>query len=140
LKARGLNWTLAKISNSRLNDVVLHLNKSDHNRLVTIHCLPRFYSKKLTGGYFSSAVNASYVHQISPILHANNHLTLLYNPMWSVQVDWHHIGCDTDLKLPTHAAVNYQIWQFLVTTLNQRLRSFPTESRAKTSPSSTPYK
>jgi hypothetical protein len=82
-------------------------------------------------GYFSWAFNTSFLHQIWQRLHENNHPTSYYTPVWYVLTDWHHIYRGSDPKRPTQTAFNYQIWQFMLTTLNQLLGSFRDESRAK---------
>jgi hypothetical protein len=82
------------------------------------------------GGYFAYAFNASKLHQIWQNLHANAHLTFLYNLVWSIQADCQHNSRDVGLKGPPLAALNCQIWLFMVPTLKQRLRSFPAELRA----------
>ena len=95
---------------------------------------PDFAWKWCLSGYFSGAFNALYVHQIWQHLNQNDHLTPLYPRVWHVQAEWHNNGPDGDLKWPTQTALNCQIWQFMMSTLNQRLRSFPTESRTEIFP------
>jgi len=58
----------------------------------------------------------------------NDFLTTLYPRVWPIHSEWQHNGPDASLKWPPQAALNCQIWQFMVPTLNQRLGSLPTES------------
>ena len=94
-------------------------------------CLGGYFLGAFNTSYFLGAFNTSYLHQIWQNLHANDHLTFLYNPIWSAQDDWHHNSRDVGLKWLTAAPFNRHIWQFMVLTLNQQLGSFPVEPRAK---------
>jgi len=80
--------------------------------------------------YFSGAFNASYVHQIWQYLNQTNHLTSLYTPVLSVQANWHHSSRSADLKWPPHAALNYQIWQFM-TYFEPTVRILPNQIKGQ---------
>jgi len=127
------NWTFAKITNLKPNDAVLQKKKRTTQHIVwsLFIFFSNFSWKGCLSGYFSCAFKASLLHQIWSNLYTNDHLIFFYNPTWFVQVDWHHKGRGADLKWSPQAALNCQIWQFMVPTSNQWLRSFPIESRSK---------
>jgi hypothetical protein len=110
-EARRLNWTLAKIPNSRLNAVILHKKKRTIWNVVwsLFIVFLVFARKSYLNDKFLRTFIASYVHQIWQHLHVNDHLTFIYNLMWSVHADGHHRGCGIGLKWPTQAALICQI-------------------------------
>jgi len=89
-----------------------------------------FACKDCSRGNFSRAFNSSSLHQIWQNLHENYGLKFDYPPVWSFLTNWHHNSHRTGSNKPTQIALNYQIWQFMITTLSQWLRSFGAESRA----------
>jgi hypothetical protein len=100
--------------------------------LVTVHLIPYFFLlNNRLGSYFVSVCNASNLQQTWQTLHANDHLTSLYTPVWSSLANWHHVSYRVGLKRPNHAPFNCQIRQFMMLILSQQLRFFLTELRAK---------
>jgi hypothetical protein len=73
-------------------------------RLVTIHYLLYFSGKTGPVTSFAGAFNALNVHQISPNLHENDPLQLLYSSISIVQSERQLIGAGTGLNMPTQAA------------------------------------
>jgi hypothetical protein len=138
-------WQNAWIKTLKVETTLFHLNettrfdqivkKKRQTRwlvvLSIIHLFLSFHLKRLFRGYFSSTFNSSPLHQIWQNLHENDSLTLDHTLVWFFLIDWHYTGCGDGPKRPTQATFNYQIWQFMMTTLSQRLISFPAESRVK---------
>jgi len=82
------------------------------------------------GSYFAGAFKASNLHQSWQLLNQNDHLTTSYLMIWTVQAQRQHNLTDPGINRSTQTAFYCWIWQFIVPTLSQWLRSFPTKSRA----------
>jgi len=129
LKAGGLNWNSVKISTSIQNCAVLKEKKK--GRLVPVHCLPRFTRKKQRGNllcrYIKCLISPSnrtkFARNGSPAIPLQPYVNV---SGWMTE-RWRREEINS-------GSLFLQIWQLRKATLNQRLGSLPTKSRAKILP------